>query len=155
MYGKMQESGLTEIFPLICTSLSGATLSSFHIWSFLSSGYTAGSHCSRMAAESESRSVISDSLRPHGLYSPWNSPGRNTGVGSLPGDLPNPGIEPRFPALQVDSLPAEPPGNPKNTGVGSLSLLQGIFQTQKLNRGLLHCRRILYRLSYRGSDDGC
>ena len=33
--------------------------------------------------KSESRSVVSDSLRPHGLYSPWNSPGQNTGVGSL------------------------------------------------------------------------
>ena len=32
---------------------------------------------------SESCSVVSNSLRPHGLYSPWNSPGRNTGVGSL------------------------------------------------------------------------
>ena len=32
---------------------------------------------------SESRSVVSSSLRPHGLYSPWNSPGQNTGVGSL------------------------------------------------------------------------
>ena len=38
-----------------------------------------------------------------------------------------------------------------NTGVGSLSLLQGIFQTQELNQGLLHCRRILYQLSYQGS----
>ena len=42
-----------------------------------------------------------------------------------PGDLPNLGIEPRSPALQVDSLPSEPLGKPKNTGVGSLSLLQG------------------------------
>ena len=50
-----------------------------------------------------------------------------------PGDLPNPGIEPRSPALQADSLPAEPQGKPKNTGVGSLSLLQGIFPTQELN----------------------
>ena len=41
-----------------------------------------------------------------------------------PEDLPNPGIEPRSPALQADSLPAEPQGKPKNTGVGSLSLLQ-------------------------------
>ena len=41
-----------------------------------------------------------------------------------PGNLSNPGIEPRSPALQVDSLPAEPQGKPKNTGVGSLSLLQ-------------------------------
>ena len=36
-----------------------------------------------MKSESESRSVVSDSLWPHGLYSPWNSPGQNTGVGSL------------------------------------------------------------------------
>ena len=42
-------------------------------------------------------------------------------------DLPNPGTEPRSPALQVDSLPAEPQEKPKNTGVGSLCLLQQIF----------------------------
>ena len=47
-------------------------------------------------------------------------------------DLTNPGIEPRSPSLQVDSLPSEAPGKPKNTGVGSLSLLQGIFPTQRL-----------------------
>ena len=57
---------------------------------------------------------MSDSLRPHGLYSSWNSPDQNTGVGSL-------------------------------------SLLQGIFPTQGLNPGLLHCRRILYQLSHKGS----
>ena len=42
-----------------------------------------------------------------------------------------PGIEPRSPALQTDSLPGEPPGKPKNTGVGSMSLLQQIFLTQE------------------------
>ena len=62
---------------------------------------------------SESRSFVSDSLRPHGLYSPWNSPGQNTGVGSL-------------------------------------SLFQGIFPTQGLNPGLLHCRQILYQLNSEG-----
>ena len=51
--------------------------------------------------------------------------------------------------LQVDSLPSEPQGKPKNTGVGSLSLLQRIFPTQESNRGLLHWRCILYQLSYR------
>ena len=64
-------------------------------------------------SKSESRSVVSHSLGSHGLYSPWNSPGQNTGVGSLsflPGDLPNPGIEPRSPALEADSLPTEPQG---------------------------------------------
>ena len=69
------------------------------------------------------------------------------------GDLPNPGIKPRSPALQADSLPAEPPGKPKNTGVDSLSLLQWIFLTQESNQGLLHCRRILYQLSYQGSPN--
>ena len=67
-----------------------------------------------VSCESESHSVVSDSLQPHGLYSPWNSPGQNIGVGSL-------------------------------------SLLQGIFPTQGLNPGLLHCRWILYQLSYQGS----
>ena len=60
-----------------------------------------------------------------------------------PGDLSNLGIKPRSPTLQADSLPAEPQGKPKNTGVGSLSLLQWIFPTQELNQGLLHCRWIL------------
>ena len=57
-------------------------------------------------------------------------------------------IEPRPPTLQADSLPAKSQGKPKNTGGGSLSLLQGIFPTQELNWGLLHCRWILYQLSY-------
>ena len=63
---------------------------------------------------SEGCSVVSNSLQPHWLSSPWNSPGQNTEVGSL-------------------------------------SLLQGIFPTQGLNLGLLHCRRILYQLSHKGS----
>ena len=71
----------------------------------------------------------------HGDY-----PGKNTRVGchtlhAPPGDLPNPGIEPRSPTLQADSLLSEPPGKPRKTGVGSLSLLQGNFLTQKSNRG--------------------
>ena len=67
-----------------------------------------------------------------------------------PGDLPNPGIKPRSPTLQVDSLPAELQGKP-NTGVGSLSLLQRIFPTQESNPGLPHCRWILSQLSHKGS----
>ena len=54
------------------------------------------------------------------------------------GDLSNPGIELRFPALQADSLPSGSPGKPKNTRVGSLSLLQGTFPTQESNQGLPH-----------------
>ena len=58
--------------------------------------------------------VISDSLQPHGLYSPWNCPGQNSGMGSL-------------------------------------SLLQGILPTLGSNPGLPHCRWILYQLSCQGS----
>ena len=68
-----------------------------------------------------------------------------------PGDLPNPGIKPRSPALQADSLPAESQGKPKNTGVGSHSLPQGIFPTQGSNPGLPQRRQILYQLSHQGS----
>ena len=70
-------------------------------------------------------------------------------------DIPNPGIEPKSPTLQADSLPAEPQGKPQNTGVGSQSLLQGIFPTQGSNSGLLYCRRILYQLSSQGSLRKC
>ena len=65
-----------------------------------------------------------------------------------PEDHPNSGMEPRSPALQVDSLLSGPPGKSKTTGVGGLSLLQGNF----LSWGLLHCRWILCSLSYQGSS---
>ena len=58
-------------------------------------------------------SVVSDSLRPHGLYSPWDSPGQNS-VPS-PGDLPSPGIKLGSPALQMDSLLTELSGKPPLT----------------------------------------
>ena len=67
------------------------------------------------------------------MDSPWNSPGQNTGVGSLsllPEIYPTQGSNPS-PALQAVSLLAEPQGKPKNTEMGSLSLLQQIFLTQE------------------------
>ena len=106
-----------------------------------------------------SHSVTSDSLQPHGLQPsrlpcPWEIlqarilewVARPSSRGSS-----QPEIEPWSPTIQAGSLPSEPPGKPKNTGVGSLSLLQGIFPTQESNWGLLHCRQILYQLSYQGS----
>ena len=100
-------------------------------------------------------SAMSDSVRHHGLWParllcPWDSSGQNTGVGSCsflqefssPGDFPNPGVESRSLELLGDSLLSEPPGKPKNTGVGSLTLLQGIFLTQEWKWSLLHCRWI-------------
>ena len=68
-------------------------------------------------------SVMSDSLQPQALC-PWDSLGKNTAVSCHAlwrGTFPNQGWNPGL-ALQVDSLPSEPPGKPKNTGVGSLSL---------------------------------
>ena len=58
---------------------------------------------------------LGPTLRTPMYYGPWNSPGQNTGVGrhSLLWDLPNPGIKPRFPTLQADSLPAELPRKSK------------------------------------------
>ena len=53
--------------------------------------------------------------------------------------------------IAADSLPAEPQGEPKNTGAGGLSFLQQIFLTQESNRGLLHCGQILNQLSSEGS----
>ena len=76
------------------------------------------------------------------------------GVGSLSllhGIFPTQGSNPGLPTLQVDSLPVESPGKPKNTRVGNLSFLQGFFWTQQSNWDLLQCRWILYQLSYQGS----
>ena len=104
--------------------------------------------------------MLSHSSRVHPFASPWfaarQSPlSRQEYWSGLscppPGDFPNPRIKPRSPALQADSLPAEPPWKPKNTGVSSLPLLQGNFPTQRSNWGLLHCRQILYQLSHQGS----
>ena len=102
---------------------------------------------------------MSDSLQPYGLWParllcPWRFSRQeywNVLPCPPPGDLPKPGIKPKSLTLHVDSLLSEPPGKPKNTGVGSLPLLQGNFPTQESNWGLLHCRQILYQLSYQGS----
>ena len=59
--------------------------------------------------------------------------------------------QPRSPTLQADSLPAEPQGKPRNTGVDSHSPSPGDLLTQESNPGLLHCRETLYQLSYEGS----
>ena len=101
-----------------------------------------------------SQSVMSNSLLPTMLVCLWDFSREEYWSGlpcPPPGALPNPGIEPRFPTLQADSSPSEPPGKPENTGVGGLSLLQGIFLTQDSNRHLLHCRQILYQLNYKRS----
>ena len=97
-------------------------------------------------------------LQPPRVLCPWGFSRQEYCSGlpwPPPGDILNPGIKPRSPTLQVDSLSSEPPWKPHNTGVGSLTLLQGIFPTQESNRGLLHCRQILYQLSYQGSLHVC
>ena len=79
-------------------------------------------------------------------YTPWNSPGQNTGVGChahLQGIFPTQGSNLRLVCLLI--------GRYGNTGEGSHSLLQGLFPTQGLNPGLPHCRWILYQLTHKGS----
>ena len=73
----------------------------------------------------ESLSVVSDPLRLHELYSPWNSPGQNTGVDSLSllWGIFLTQVKPRSPALQADSLPVELPGKPHKLTVLLLLLL--------------------------------
>ena len=105
--------------------------------------------------QSESCWVISNSLRPRGvIHGILQAKILEWVAFASPGDLPNPVVEPRSPSLQVGSLPAEPPGKPKNTGVDGLSLLQGVFPTQELNWGLLHCPWILYQLIYETKSRG-
>ena len=105
-------------------------------------------------------SFMPNSLTPHVCSLPsssvhGDSPDKNTGLGchALLQRIFHPGIEPRSPTFQVDSLPPEPPEKPMNTGVRSLSLLQGIFQTQESNRVLLQFRQIFHQLSYQGSPN--
>ena len=104
------------------------------------------------------RSVVSHSLRPHGLWPtrlpwPWDSPGTSTGVGChalLQGIFPPQRLNPHLLHCRWILHHLSHRGS-LSTGVGSLSLLQGIFPTQESNQGLLHCRWILYQLSYQGS----
>ena len=99
---------------------------------------------------------MSDPLQHHGLYSPWNSLGQNTGVGScshLQGIFPTQGVNPGFLHCRRILHQLSHQGSTRITGVSSLSLLQHISPTQELNWGLLHCRWILYQLSYQGSPD--
>ena len=113
------------------------------------------SHLKILVSEwvSQSTSVVSDSLRPYRLYSPWHSPGQNTGLGSLSllhGIFPTQESNPDLPHCRQIFYQLSHKGKPKNTGVGSLSLLQWIFPIQESNRGLPHWRQILYQLSYQG-----
>ena len=90
----------------------GSNLSLLRLPALAGGFFTTSAPSESLVKWSESRSVMSNSLPSHGLYSPWNSPGQNTGVGSL-------------------------------------SLLQGIYPTQGSNPGLPHCRWILYQLSHK------
>ena len=103
---------------------------------------------------SESCSVMSNSLWPHGLYSPWNSPGQNTGVGSLSllqWIVPTQGSNPGLPHCRRILCQLNYKGSPRILKWVDYPFSSGSSWPRKLNQGLLHCRRILYQLSYRGS----
>ena len=104
-----------------------------------------------------SRSVVSDSLQPHGPYSSWNSLGQNTGVGSLyllQGIFPTQGLNPGLPHYRQIFYQLSHKGSPRILEWVSLSFLQGIFPTQGSNPGLPHCRQIFYQLSHREAQGG-
>ena len=100
----LKNSSVAFLGLFFCSHISDST--------FLSPSSTFKDPCDD--SESEGCTVVSDSLQPHGLYSPLNSPGQNTGVGSC-------------------------------------SILQGIFPILGSNTGFLHCRLILYQLSHHGN----
>ena len=102
-------------------------------------------------------SVVSDSLLPHGLYSPWNSPGQNTGVGIfslLQGIFPTQGSNQGLPHCRWILYQLSHKGSPRILEWVAYPSSQWLFLTHELNRGLLHCRQILYQLSYEGSSQG-
>ena len=95
---------------------------------------------------SKSCSVMSDSLWPHGLYSPWNSPSQNTGVGSLyllQGIFPTQGSNTGLPHCRRILYQLSHKGSPR--------ILEWIVPSQESNQNLLHCRWILYQLNYQRS----
>ena len=109
-----------------------------------------------VSCESEGRSVVSNSLQVHGQSMEFSRLEYRCGQPfPSPEDLFNPGIEPRSSIFQVDSLPAEPPGKPKNTGMGGLSPLKRLFPTQGSSQSLLHGMQIICQLSYQAHGPSC
>ena len=107
-----------------------------------------------LKVKNESHSVMSNSLQPQGLYSPWNSPGLNTGVGSLSllqGIFPTLGSNPGLLRCRWILYHLSHHGSPRILEWLPGSHLQRIFPTPGSNPGLPHCRRILYHLSHQGS----
>ena len=94
---------------------------------------------------------MSDSLRLHGLYSPWNSPGQDAGVGSCPllqGTFPSQGLNQGYPHCRRILYQLSHKGSPRILEWVALFLLQWIFLTQKSNWSLLHYRQeTFYQLS--------
>ena len=104
-------------------------------------------------SESESRSVVSNSLRPHELYNTWNSPDQNTGVGST---LFSRGSSQHQYQNQTTHIAGGffaswATRKAQVYWSGQPIPFQWIFQTQESNWSLLHCRQILYQLSYQGN----
>ena len=112
--GPYSDLSLRVLFNQPGSSKATASQQHYHIIQWLLTFKLSKSSQISHIHECESHSVMSDSLGPHGLHSPWNSPGHSIGVGSL-------------------------------------SLLQGIFPIQGSNPGLPHCRQILYQLSHKRS----
>ena len=99
-------------------------------------------HLRDFSSQSKSRSVVSNSLQPHGILPAkilkWVA-------SPFPGDLPNPGL------THCTWIPYQLSHKGSPRILVWVAFLQQIFLTQESNRGLLHCRRIIYRLSHQVS----
>ena len=107
--------------------------------------------------KSESRSVVSDSLQPHGLYSSWNSPDQNTGVGSLSllqRIFPTQGLNPSLSHCRQILYQMSHKGSPRILGLGSLSLLQRIFLTRNWTRVSCNAGRFFTYWAIREASGG-
>ena len=106
---------------------------------------------------SESHSIVSDSLPPQELYSPWTSAGQNTGVGShslLQGIFPTQGSNPGLPHCRQILYQLSHQRSPRILEWVVYPFSRGIFPPQESNWGLLHYRQILHQQSYQGSPKG-
>ena len=119
----IQKTKIMASGPITSWQIDGETMEIVTDFLFLGSKITADGDCSHeikrclLLGTKAMRNLVKvkvaviDSLRPHGLYSPWNSPGWNTGPGSpslLQGIFPTQGLNPGLLYCRLDSLPADP-----------------------------------------------
>ena len=140
-----------------CTTLAGSLGTKYETWGLDNLGRGdgwKGGYSGRKKIMHESHSVMSSSLRPHGLYSPWNSPGQNTGMSSfslLQGIFPTQRSNPGFLHCWQILYQLIHKGSPRILEWVAYHFSCGSSQPRNWT-GVLHCRQIRYQLSYQESQ---